>query len=215
MSRSGARPSNSPDSVAEEAAPERPRSPHGDSALPGWYLTAAAASWRFLAIVGAVVAVVYALVHLRIVVLPIIIAILASTLLLPLVRWLKGRGVPDGLAAAGAMLAGLLVVAAIGTAVAPSVADQFGDLRRQAEDGLREAADVLAEPPFNVTESDLDRTVDEGIARLRENSGPLARGLQSGRRPARRDRYRADHRRAADVLPAQGRRTDVGATSWR
>ncbi len=161
------------------SAPERPR-PHGDAALPGWYLTAAAASWRFLAIVAAVVAVVYALVHLRIVVLPIIIAILGSTLLLPLVRWLRGRGVPDGLAAAGAMLAGLLLVAAIGTAVAPSVADQFGELRPQAEDGLREAADVLAQPPFNVSESDLDRTVDDGIARLRENSGPLARGVQSG-----------------------------------
>jgi len=179
VSRSGAAPSNPPTSVAEEAARGQPL-PHGDSALPGWYLTAAAASWRFLAIVAAVVAVVYALVHLRIVVLPIIVAILASTLLLPLVRWIKDRGVPDGLAAAGAMLAGVLLVAAIGTAVAPSVADQFGELRPQAEDGLREAADVLAEPPFNVSESDLDRTVDEGIASLRENSGPLARGVQSG-----------------------------------
>jgi len=86
VSRPGARPSNAPESVAEEAAPERPRRPHGDAALPGWYLTVAAASWRFVAIVAAVVAVVYALVHLRIVVLPIIVAILASTLLLPLVR---------------------------------------------------------------------------------------------------------------------------------
>ncbi|HEX5781931.1 MAG TPA: hypothetical protein VFX80_08415, partial [Solirubrobacteraceae bacterium] len=58
----------------------QPRS--GEEALPGWYRTAAAASWRFLAIVGAVVAIVYALVHLRVVVLPVIVALLASTLLL-------------------------------------------------------------------------------------------------------------------------------------
>jgi len=173
-------PSNAPESAGDEAAPERRERVHGDAALPGWYLTAAAASWRFLAIVAVGAVVVYALVHLRIVVLPIIVAILASTLLLPFVRWLRGRGFPDGLAAAAAMLAGLLLVIAIGTAVAPSVADQFGELRPQAEDGLREATDVLAGPPFNVSESELDRRVDEGIAKLRENSGPLARGVQSG-----------------------------------
>jgi hypothetical protein len=95
---------------ARRARVEAPRRV-GDAALPGWYRTVAAASWRFLAIAGAVAAVVYALVHLRVVVLPIIAAVLGSTLLLPLVRWLKDRGVPDGLAAAGAMIAAILLVA--------------------------------------------------------------------------------------------------------
>jgi predicted PurR-regulated permease PerM len=164
--------------MADTDAPVRRRP--GEEALPGWYRTAAAASWRFLAIVAAVVAIVYALVHLRVVVLPIIVALLASTLLLPVVRWLKDRKVPDGLAAATAMIAATLLVVGVATAVAPSVADQFGELRPQAEEGFREASDVLAGPPFNVSDEELDRTVDEGIARLRENSGPLARGVQSG-----------------------------------
>lgn len=151
-----------------------------DEALPAWYRAAAAASWRFLVIAAAIAVVVYALVHLRVVVLPIIVALLASTLLLPLVRWLKDRNAPDALAAAVAMIAAALLVVAVATAVAPSVADQFDELRPQAEDGIREASDVLADPPFNVSDRELDQTVDEGIARLRENSGPLARGLQSG-----------------------------------
>src|SRR5918992_297907 len=151
-----------------------------DEALPDWYRTAAAASWRFLAIAAAIAVIVYALVHLRGVVLPIIVALLASTLLLPLVRWLKDRNVPDALAAATAMIAAALLVMALATAVAPSVADQFDELRPQAEEGIREASDVLAGPPFNISDRELDQTVDEGIARLRENSGPLARGLQSG-----------------------------------
>ena len=159
-----------------EAGPAR----HGSDALPGWYRTVAAASWRLLAIVAAVAAVVFALVHLRVVVLPIIVALLASTLLLPVVRWLKQRRVPDALAAAGAMIATFVVLALIVAAVAPSVADQFGELRPRAEDGLREASDVLAEPPFNVSDRELRDTVDEGIARLRENSGPLTKGVQSG-----------------------------------
>jgi putative heme transporter len=164
-----------------DGSPETPVArPVGEAALPGWYRTAAAASWRFLAIAAAIVAILYALVHLRVVVLPIIVALLASTLLLPLVRWLKDRRVPDALAASGSMIAAVILLAAVATAVAPSVADQFGELRPQAEDGLREASDVLAEPPFNVSQSELDQAVDDGIERLRENSGPLARGLQSG-----------------------------------
>jgi predicted PurR-regulated permease PerM len=153
---------------------------HGDDALPGWYRTAAAASWRFLVIVGAAAAVLWALVHLRVVVLPIIVALLASTLLLPVVRWLKARGAPDALAAAAAMLAAFLIVAGIVTAIAPSIGDQFGELRPQAEDGLREAGDVLAEPPFNLSQTEIQDRIDEGISTLRENSGPLARGLSSG-----------------------------------
>jgi putative heme transporter len=145
-----------------------------DEALPAWYRTAAAASWRFLVIAAAIAVVVYALVHLRVVVLPIIVALPASTLLLALVRWLKDRNAPDALAAAVAMIAAALLVVAVATAVAPSVADQFDELRPQAEEGIREASDVLADPPFNVSDRELDQTVDEGIARLRENSGPLA-----------------------------------------
>src|SRR3954469_15455852 len=122
---------------------------HGAQALPGWYRTAAAASWRFVAIVAAVAAVAYALVVLRVVVLPIIVALLVSTLLLPVVRWLKGRGVPDALAAAGSMLGAFLLIVPIGTAVAPSIGDQFSELRPRAEDGVRKASDVLADPPFN------------------------------------------------------------------
>src|SRR5215213_9808707 len=154
--------------------------PHGDAAMPGWYRTAGAASWRFLAIAGTMAVVVYALVHLRVIVIPIIVAVLASTLLLPIVTWLKRHRVPDGLAAALAMLAAALALAAVVTAVAPSLGSQLGDLRTQAEDGVRQATDQLAKSPFDLSERELRGRVDEGLQTLRKNSGPLARGLGSG-----------------------------------
>ena len=170
-----------PEAVPEPAEPPPPAPPRrGEDALPDWYRTAAAASWRFLVIVAAAGAVIYTLVYLHIVVLPIIIALLASTLLLPPVRWMKEHGVPDALAAAGAMLGAFLLIVAIGTAVAPSIGDQFGELRPRAEDGVRDAADVLAEPPFSLSEREIRERVDDGIAKLRENGGPLARGVTSG-----------------------------------
>jgi putative heme transporter len=168
--------------VAARAATPRTRGtrPHGDAAMPGWYRTAAAGSWRFLAIAGAVVVVMYSLVHLRVIVLPIIVALLASTLLLPIVRWLKTRRVPEGLAAGLAMLAAVLALAAVLTAIAPSVGSQFGDLRTQSEDGVRQITDELAKEPFNLSEREIRDRVDRGLEGLRENSGPLARGLGSG-----------------------------------
>jgi len=166
--------------ASRPARAEVSRTPHGDAAMPGWYRTAAAGSWRFLVIAGAVYVVTYALVHLRVIVLPIIVAVLASTLLVPLVRWLKRHRVPDALAAALAMLAAALVLAAILTAIAPSLASQFGDLQTQAENGVRQASDQLAEPPFNLSEREVRDRVDQALKQLRSNSGPLARGLGSG-----------------------------------
>jgi predicted PurR-regulated permease PerM len=154
--------------------------PHGDAAMPGWYRTAAAGSWRFVAIAAAVYLVMYSLVHLRVIVLPIIVALLASTLLLPLTRWLKQHRVPDAAAAALSMLSAFALLAVVFTLIAPSIGKQFGELRTQAEDGVRKASDQLAQPPFNLSEADLRRRVDQGLERLRKNSGPLARGLQSG-----------------------------------
>src|SRR5215207_7557513 len=148
---------------AATAVRARHARPHGDAAMPGWYMTTAAASWRFLAIAAAVVAVVYALVHLRVIVLPIIVALLASTLLLPIVKWLRDHRVPDALAAALAMLAAVLVLAALLTAIAPSLGDQFGDLRTQSEDGVRQATDQLAKPPFNLSEEEIRDRVDTGL----------------------------------------------------
>ena len=96
------------------------------------------------------------------------------------------------------------------TAIAPSIGDQFGELRPQAEDGLRQATDVLAEPPFNLSETEIQDRVDEAIAKLRENSGPLARGLSSGAVILGEVLTGLLDRAAADVLLPQGRRAHVG-----
>ena len=70
------------------------------------------------------------------------------------------------------MLAAALALAAVVTAVAPSLGSQLGDLRTQAEDGVRQATDQLAKSPFNLSERELRDRVDEGLQTLRENSGP-------------------------------------------
>jgi predicted PurR-regulated permease PerM len=71
-------------------------------------------------------------------------------------------------------------VAGILTAIAPSIAGQVTDLRSGVEDGVRQATDVLAKEPFDLSQSDIDDAVDNAIKELRANSGTITRGVTTG-----------------------------------
>jgi predicted PurR-regulated permease PerM len=154
--------------------------PESPAQAPPWLRAASDWTWRSVVVAAGVVALVYALGYLRVVVIPIIVALLATTLLLPPVRWLRRRRVPDALAAAAAMLGAVAVLAAIATAVAPSIGNQTDELGQGVQDGARQATEVLSHEPFNLSRRDIERRVDDAVARLRDNSGPITHGLTSG-----------------------------------
>ena len=149
-------------------------------APPRWLRAAAEWSWRLVVVGAAVYVVVLALAHLRVVVLPIIIALLLTSLLLPVVRELRKRKLPDGAAAGIVLVGGVALIAIVIALIAPSVANQFSELGTQVRDGVDEAGTVLAKPPFNLSEKDVQDRIDEGIASLRKNSGTIGSGVVSG-----------------------------------
>src|SRR6266545_4494190 len=61
---------------------------------PGWLSRSAAVSWRLLVVAAAIGVVGFLLVYLRLVVLPVIVALFLSTLLAPPAGWLRARGWP-------------------------------------------------------------------------------------------------------------------------
>jgi predicted PurR-regulated permease PerM len=151
-----------------------------DDAVPAWLRKAGAVSWRLLAVAAAVIAVLYLLSILRVVVLPVIVAVLATTLLLPAVNALKRRRMPEGAAAGLVMLGAALVLIGVLAAIAPSIGGQADELGTGVQDGVRQVSDVLADEPFNLSEAEIQDRVDQGLQRLRENSGPLTHGVQTG-----------------------------------
>ena len=174
-------------SAGEPASPANGRAAHHDPppaagpVTPAWLRAASDWTWRSFVIAFGVVALVYALGFLRVVVLPVIVAILLTTLLLPVTRVLKGWGLPDGLAAAAAMLGAVVVLAGIGTAIAPSIGRQVGDLGSGVQDGVRQATDVLAHKPFNLSRSEIDQRVEDAIQTVRDQGGGgLTSGLHTG-----------------------------------
>src|SRR3954453_2190436 len=148
---------------------------------PAWLRAASDWTWRSFVIAFGVVALVYALGFLRVVVLPIIVALLLTTLLLPIARAMRNRGAPDALAAAGAMLTMAVVLGDVGTAIAPSIGNQASDLGQGVQDGVRKATDVLAHKPFNLSKAELNQRVDDLINRAKQSGGGgLTTGLHTG-----------------------------------
>ncbi len=135
---------------------------------------------EFLLVAAALAVLAFVLVRLRLVVLPVILAVFVSTLLVPPARALARRRVPRALATLLVMLGSVALLAGLVAALAPTVANEFDDLGREAQAGLDQVTRFLAERPFGIGRQEVDQGVDRVIERVRENSAALSRGLVSG-----------------------------------
>ncbi|MDQ4144559.1 MAG: AI-2E family transporter [Actinomycetota bacterium] len=148
--------------------------------VPRGLATTAAYSWRFLVIGGAALVLVYALVTLRLVVIPIFVALLLSTLLVPVKNALRRRGLPSLLATWLTMLLAIGVVAGAIYFVVPQVADELETLGQEARRGAEDVITWLTEGPLDLTRQEVDRYIDEASSQLSAQRGSLISGAFKG-----------------------------------
>lgn len=149
-------------------------------AVPDWLQIGGAIAWRLLVVGAVVYALLQLLSLLGLIVLPIIIALLVSTLLHPPFAWLRRRRVPAGIAAAAVVLGALLIVGGVLGAIVPAIAAQVDDFGAGIQSGIRQLGDLLEQVPLNLTIDDLRQRLDSTIGQLRENSGTIVSQVQSG-----------------------------------
>ncbi|MDX6678461.1 MAG: hypothetical protein QOE31_2513 [Solirubrobacteraceae bacterium] len=166
--------------AAPPAAPPPAAQAALDDPVPRWLRSGAAIAWRLLALAAAIALTAYALAYLRVVVLPVIVALLVSTVLRPPARWLTRHRFSDAAAAATVLLAAVVVLASAVAMAGAAVGRQFSDLADKIQDGAREAGDALAQPPFNLSKADIQQRIDEGINQLSDSSGALTGGALHG-----------------------------------
>ena len=154
--------------------------PPATDAVPRWLRSGAAIAWRLLVLGAAIALAAYALAYLRIVVLPVIVAVLISTVLGPPTRWLTRHRFSDGAAALTVLLAALAALGTALTMAGAAVARQVSDLADSVQEGIREAGDALSEPPFNLSQADIDRYIDNAGDQLSDSSGALTGGVVHG-----------------------------------
>ncbi|HET8754880.1 MAG TPA: AI-2E family transporter [Solirubrobacteraceae bacterium] len=135
----------------------------------------------WLLIVGlAVVAAVNLAARLRLVVVPVAIALLFATFLAPPVRWLKDHGWRDGLAAVTVLGAALLAFGGLGVLLVPPVVDQFADLDIGISGGIDRVQQWLADSPLPLSSDEVADAIDRAQAQLSDSFGTLANEVVSG-----------------------------------
>jgi predicted PurR-regulated permease PerM len=136
--------------------------------------TMAIASARLLLIVAAVVVLGYVLGRLWVILLPVVLGLLLSTVLWPTTRFLRNHRWPAALAAATVLLGFLGLLGGIIALIAPSVGDQVAELADSTTAGLQDVREWLTGPPFNLGEAQIGDAVDNAISRLQENAQSIA-----------------------------------------
>ncbi|WP_091939941.1 AI-2E family transporter [Trujillonella endophytica] len=111
---------------------------------------------------------------LWVILLPIVMGLLITTVLWPPTRFLRRHGWPPALAAAVVVLAAIGVFGGIIAVIAPQVVDQVETLADQVGEGLRDVQEWVQGPPFNVDPEQIDDAVDDAIATLQGRAGDIA-----------------------------------------
>jgi putative heme transporter len=141
---------------------------------------AAAISWRVLVVVAAVAAVVFALVLLRVIVLPVIAALFLATLLVPLANRLRARGWGPLAATWTVFGSSLLVLAGLVMLFVPAIGRELDQVRTRAIEGVEEMQRYISRPPFNISEDDIDTFIDRAQQELRANSQGITSRVAAG-----------------------------------
>jgi predicted PurR-regulated permease PerM len=137
-------------------------------------------AWRLVVILVAAAAIIYALAKLRLIVLPVIIALLLSTLLAPLVDRLKRRRWKPALATWTVFGAAILLLVGFVALVSPQVAAQIGDMGDAVREGSDQVLEWLTRGPLDLSQEEIQGFIDRMGQRIRENSSSITGGVVSG-----------------------------------
>lgn len=148
--------------------------------VPRWLHVGAGWSWRLVAIGAGVVVAAWVLAQLYLVTLPVIVALILTTLCAPPARALMARGLRPGLAAAIVVVGGLVLLAGLIALLTPSFVDQILDLGPQVQAGVDDILQWLESGPLGWDRERIDELLGQVRSRASGSSGRIVAGLLSG-----------------------------------
>lgn len=137
------------------------RSSSSGSRIRGWGRTA----WALLGIVGVLVLIGYLSLALSLVVVPLILALFPATLLVPVVRFLRRKGVPHALASAGTLLTAVLLFSAVAAVTIGLVVSEIPEVTDSVREGISRIEELVQRvaPQVNLSGvEDIVSMVEEG-----------------------------------------------------
>ncbi|WP_010541351.1 AI-2E family transporter [Dietzia alimentaria] len=113
-------------------------------------------------------------------ILPILLALIVSTVLWPPTGWMTRHGVPKALAALTSILGSLAVIAGVLALIAPSIVDQTVKLTDQTSEAITAVQDWLRGPPLNIRDEQLDGVLSKLTSTLQDSGDRIANGVFTG-----------------------------------
>jgi putative heme transporter len=146
--------------------------PYGVRAAADW-------TWRLLVIAAGLALVGWFAWEMRVVIFPVVAAVLIAALLAPGVRRLRRAGLNRGLSAAAVVVVFLVVVVGLLSLVGEAVGDQFTEVADRAEAGLQAIQAWLAGPPFNLSAEQFQDWLDRVVESIGQNREAITAGALS------------------------------------
>lgn len=126
-------------------------------------------SAQILLILAVAVVSVYALMQIKLLVIPVLIALILAAAIGPFVNMLRRRGIPGAAATGIAFVALLILLGGVSTVIYFSVRSQWTELAQQASSGLDELENFLRNGPVPIDQEQLNQA-REGIIQFATSS---------------------------------------------
>ncbi|ALS57846.1 AI-2E family transporter [Rathayibacter toxicus] len=151
-----------------------------DSALVSDGMRIAGAwSWRILVVVAALAVLVVVIVELRLIVIPLCVAIILAALLVPFSSFLQHHRWPKWLAILVSELGIVVIIGGLLFLVVTQVFAGFDDLNQRTVQSYDALTIWLRESPLQLTASDIDHYAQQALVALQQDAGSLVSGALS------------------------------------
>ncbi|HEY3896243.1 MAG TPA: AI-2E family transporter [Pseudonocardiaceae bacterium] len=149
------------------------------AAVPYPLRVAAAVSWRVLAVAGMVVVLGYVAIMLRLVVIPVAVALLLTALLGPAVDWLTRRWMPRWLATTVVLIGGLALIGGLLSFVVQAFVNGLPALQSQIAGSAQQVQEWLKNPPRGLPSVNLQKQFDSLSDTIANNRQAITSGALS------------------------------------
>lgn len=165
----------------------RQRTIHSEigSTVPHGVRVAAAYAWRFLVIAAGIGVAIWLVIQLKMLVIPLLVAILVAALVWPAFTWMLRHRFPRWLAIVLSVLGTLAIVSGLFWLAIWQITLQWGSVRDRTVEATQQFRAYLIDGPLHLTSQQIDDMLQQGLTLLQQQaellwSGALAIGSTVG-----------------------------------
>lgn len=117
--------------------------------------------------------------HVWMVLFPVSMALIVSTVLTPPVSWLRSKGWPSALATALVVISFIAAIVGVIAVLTPQVAGQTTEIASQASNGLQKVREWVTGEPLNLSDGQITQAIAALQDKLQESASAISAGVFS------------------------------------